>query len=131
MDVEPEEKDAGGLKLTKKQSMPKGSEGTSKLQKGSSLSEAAKNVSNPALRKKVCQKLAQYLEDYYELKKDIAREKTMVIECKIRISDPAMKEDYKNRSITIMGLIKAKQLVLEEVTDKDPVDWSFLSKNSI
>lgn len=69
-------------------------------------SHSSDTVSNPTLRKKICQKLVKYLEEKYDLKQEVAREKTMVIENKIRLTSPEMKEVYKDRCLIILRLIR-------------------------
>ena len=53
----------------------KGPEAVSRLQKSSVAAEPAMIVADPKLRKKVCQKLATYLEEIWGLNKDTARGK--------------------------------------------------------
>lgn len=65
-------------------------------------------ISNPNLRKQVVLQLVKYLQKKYDLNQDVAREKTILIERKIRISSPEMKEEYKKRYNLVVELIKVK-----------------------
>lgn len=67
---------------------------------------SAEHVSNPNLRKQVVLQLVKYLQKKYELNQEAAREKTMLIERKIRLSSPEMKELYKKRYNLIVELMK-------------------------
>lgn len=63
-------------------------------------------VSNPNLRKQVVLQLVKYLQKKYDLNQEAAREKTILIERKIRLSSPEMKEEYKKRYNLFIELIK-------------------------
>lgn len=50
--------------------------------------------------------MAALLEEKYDLKQDVARDKTVLIENKVRLSSPSMKDEYRDRCVCIMKCIK-------------------------
>lgn len=66
-------------------------------------------VKNPALRKDIILKIVKYLEMNHHLQQEAARDMTLCIEKRIRLSSPEMKEEYKQRSVLITALLKVNK----------------------
>ena len=81
---------------------------TKNLKKPRSLSEhMIQEIRNQKLRKKVCLKMYQILQNSYNVDKENAHKIILNLEGKIRNLHPNMKGEYKNYSIGIMRILKA------------------------
>ena len=76
-----------------------------KSQKGDDCSKD-ENINNPPLRKKICLKMSKIIQDKYNLEVKTARDLTIKIENKIRIMNPDMKQDYRDKILIILRLLK-------------------------
>lgn len=63
-------------------------------------------IENKQMRKKICHKMAQLLQEKHGVEKLKAQEITLQIEVKIRNLHPDMKEDYKEKIRILLKLIK-------------------------
>jgi len=80
---------------------------TRNLKKSKSLSEnMIQEIRNQKLRKKVCLKMYQILQNSYGVDKEKAHKIILNLEGKIRNLHPNMKGEYKNYSIGIMRILK-------------------------
>lgn len=82
---------------------------TSRLISKESKESETKNhghVENKHLRKRVCQKMSQILQEKYTMEKNKSQELTLQIEEKIRNNHPDMREDYKEKIRIILKLMK-------------------------
>lgn len=66
------------------------------------------HVENRNLRKKICHKMSQILQEKYNMEKIKSQETTLQIEEKIRNLNPDMKEEYKEKIRIILKLMKVK-----------------------
>ena len=76
-----------------------------KSQKGDDCSKD-ENINNPPLRKKICLKMSKIIQDRYNLEVKIARDLTIKIENKIRLMNPDMKQEYRDKILIILRLLK-------------------------
>ena len=77
----------------------------SKSQRGDDCSKD-ENINNPPLRKKICLKMSKIIQDKYNLEVKTARDLTIKIENKIRIMNPDMKQEYRDKILIILRLLK-------------------------
>ena len=103
------------------------------------------DIKKPNLRKKLCMKVAKYLEETYNLKQEVAREKAVTIEQRIRGSSPNMELEYRERAIlitkilrvtppipaTVLIILQAGLTTIDELTDNEYIDWDYLRKHSM
>lgn len=78
-----------------------------KTKKLLSFSEKSSEISNSKLRKKVCLKMYQVLQESYHFEKTLSHKIVLNLESKIRNLFPKMRNDYKQFSINVMRIIKA------------------------
>lgn len=62
------------------------------------------------LRRRVCLKLAKKIESNFNIEKSKAQELTLKIENKIRVLNPYLDDEYKDKIIIILKLIKVQIL---------------------
>lgn len=65
---------------------------------------------NMKLRRRVCLKLAKKIESNFNIEKSKAQELTLKIENKIRVLNPYLDDEYKDKIIIILKLIKVQIL---------------------
>ena len=64
------------------------------------------HVENKILRKKICLKMSQILQEKYNMEKLKSQDITLRVECKIRSLHPNMKEEYKEKIRILLKLMK-------------------------
>lgn len=63
---------------------------------------------NMKLRRRVCLKLAKKIENNFNIEKSKAQELTLKIENKIRVLNPYLDDEYKDKIIIVLKLIKVQ-----------------------
>ena len=66
------------------------------------------HVENKLLRKKICLKMSQLLQEKYSMDKLKSQDVTLRVECKIRNLHPNMKEEYKEKIRILLKLMKVQ-----------------------